>query len=114
MLYLSKEVPNPKDTLVAILITLKTAPIAVRFQIIAINFNKSVYIANNNHSILIYIAMPLSDLIMSNLEILRNPIYKEGVKYVVNTYNIPSKAYRKLSNRLTVLHYCLNIYSLII
>ena len=70
--------------------------------------------ADNNHSILVYIAMPLSDLTMLNLEILYNLIYKEGVKYVVSIYNIPSKACRKLPNRLIVLHYYLGIYPLII
>ena len=58
--------------------------------------------------------MPLSDFTILNLEILHNLIYKEGVKYAVGAYNIPSKACRKLPNRLTVLRYCLNIYLLII
>ena len=58
--------------------------------------------------------MPLSNLIMLNLEILRNLIYEEGVKYIVSAYNIPSKACRKLPDGLAVLHYCLDIYSLII
>ena len=114
MSHLPKEVPDPKDTLAAALATLEAAPVAVRFQVIAANFDESVRTADDNHSVLVYVAMPLGDLTMSNLEILRNPIYEEGVKYAVGAYNIPSKACRKLPNRLTVLRYCLNIYLLII
>ena len=114
MLYLLKEVLNFKDTLAATLVTLKAAPVAVRFQVIAVNFNKSVRTADNNHSVLVYIAMPFSDLTMSNLKILHNLIYKEGVKYTVSIYNISSKVYRKLPDGLTVLQYYLNIYPLII
>ena len=51
---------------------------------------------------------------MLNLEILYNLIYEKGVKYAVGVYNIPSKACRKLSDGLIVLHYCLGIYLLII
>ena len=58
--------------------------------------------------------MPLGDLIMLNLEIFCNPIYKKGVKYVVGVYNIPNKACRKLPDGLIVLYYCLSIYLLII
>ena len=58
--------------------------------------------------------MPFNNLTMLNLEILCNLIYKEGIKYIIGVYNIPSKACRKLPDRLTVLHYCLGIYFLII
>ena len=63
---------------------------------------------------LVYIAIPLSNHTISGLEILRNTIYKEGVKYAVGAYNISSKAYKKLPDRLVVLRYCLSIYPLII
>ena len=102
MLYLP-EVPDPKDTLTAIFVTLEAAPVAVGFQVIFTDFDKSVCTTNSNHSILIYIAMPLGDDIMSNLEILCNMIYKEGVKYAVSVYNISVKAYRKLPDGLAVL-----------
>ena len=58
--------------------------------------------------------MPLNNYTMSSLEILCNTIYKEGIKYAVSTYNISSKAYKKLFNRLAALQYCLSIYPLII
>jgi hypothetical protein len=63
---------------------------------------------------LVYVTIPFSNHTISNLEILYNTIYKEGVKYVVGAYNISEEAYKKLPNRLTVLRYCLGIYPLII
>ena len=114
ILYLPREVPNPKDTLTAILITLKTAPIAVKFQVITANFNKSVRTTNGRPSVLVYIAIPFNNYTILSLEILYNLIYKEGIKYVVSAYNISVKAYNKLPNRLAVLHYYLSIYPLII
>ena len=58
---------------------------------------------NSNYSILIYIIMPLSDHTILNLKILYNLIYYKDIKYIVSTYNIPSKAYKKLLNGLAVL-----------
>ena len=58
--------------------------------------------------------MPFNNLIMLNLEIFCNLIYKEGIKYIIGVYNIPSKACRKLPDKLAVLYYCLGIYPLII
>ena len=63
---------------------------------------------------LVYVAIPLSNYTILSLEILYNIIYEEGIKYVVSAYNISSKAYKKLPNRLAVLCYCLSIYPLII
>jgi len=63
---------------------------------------------------LIYVVIPLSNYTMLSLEILYNIIYKEGIKYIVSVYNISSKAYKKLPNKLIVLRYCLSIYPLII
>jgi len=114
MLYLPREVPDPKDTLTAVLTTLKAAPIAVRFQVLAANFNESVRTTNSNNSVLIYVIIPLNNHTMSSLEILYNIIYKEGIKYAVSAYNISSKAYKKLPNKLKVLRYYLSIYPLII
>jgi hypothetical protein len=86
----------------------------VEFQLITTKFDESVYITDSRPSILIYVAIPLSDHTMSSLEILYNTIYKEGVKYAVSIYNISIKAYKELPNRLVVLRYCLSIYPLII
>ena len=86
----------------------------MRFQVISTDFDKSVCITNGNYSILIYVAMPLSNHTILNLDILYNTIYKEGIKYTVSIYNISSKVYRKLPDGLTVLQYYLNIYPLII
>jgi hypothetical protein len=63
--------------------------------------------------VLFYVAMPLGDHTMSNLEILRNTIY-EGVKYAVGAYNISEEACEKLPDGLAVLRYCLSMYALII
>jgi hypothetical protein len=112
--HLPREVPNPKDTLIAVLVTLKAAPVAVKFQVIAANFNESVCTTDSRPSVLVYVAMPLSDHTMLSLEILYNTIYKEGVKYAVSAYNISVKACNKLPNRLAVLRYYLSIYPLII
>lgn len=103
MLYLPKEGFDPKDILIDALITLKAAPIVVIFQVIAAKFNKSVRITDGKRSALVYVAMPLSDYTISNLEILCNTIYKEGVKYAVSAYNISKEVCKKLPNRLIVL-----------
>ena len=114
MSHLPKKGPNPKDILIDALATLEAAPIAVIFQVITTEFDESVRTTNGKSSVLVYVAMPLSNHTMSNLEILRNTIYKEGVKYAVGAYNISEEAYKKLPNGLAVLQYCLSIYPLII
>jgi len=114
MSHLPKEGPNPKDIFTDILATLKTAPIVVGFQVITTNFDKSVHTTNSKSSVLIYVAMPLNDHTMLNLEIFHNTIYKKGVNYAVSKYNISKEAYKKFPNRLAVLQYCLSIYPLII
>ena len=58
------------------------------FQVIATDIDESVYTINSNYSILIYVAMPLSNYTMLNLKVLYNTIYKEGIKYTVSVYNI--------------------------
>ena len=47
--------------------------------------------------------MPLSNYTILSLEIFCNLIYYKGIKYTVNIYNIPSKAYKKLPDRLIAL-----------
>jgi len=64
--------------------------------------------------VLVYVVMSFSDYTILNLEIFRNTICEEGVKYAVSAYNISGEVYRKLLNRLAVLQYCLSIYLLII
>ena len=49
------------------------------FQVIVANFDKSVHTIDSNHSVLIYVVMPLNNYTMLSLEILRNTIYEEGV-----------------------------------
>ena len=103
MSHLPKEGPNPKDTFIDILATLKAAPIAVRFQVIAADFDESVCMTDSKSSILVYVAMPLSDHTILNLKILYNTIYEKGVNYIVSEYNISKETYKKLPNRLAVL-----------
>ena len=95
MSHLPGEVPDPKDIFTTILATLKAAPIVVRFQVLAANFDKSICMTDGNHSVLIYVAMLFSDHTMLSLEILCNTIYKEGIKYAVGAYNISSETCEK-------------------
>ena len=114
MSYLPGEVPDPKDTLIAVLETLEAAPVAVEFQLIAAKFDESVRTTDGRPSVLVYVAMPFGDHTMSSLEILCNTIYKEGVKYAVGAYNISIEACEELPDGLAVLRYCLSMYPLII
>jgi len=75
----------------------------VGFQVIATDFDESVRMTDSKSSMLIYVAMPLSNHTILNLEILYNTIYEKGVSYAVSAYNISEEAYKKLPNRLAVL-----------